>query len=64
MVGVKAERQFKISKVGIMVPMEPLAGMDNQGGYHFAVLNVAQDLADFATISATGKKRARLVLEP
>jgi cell surface protein SprA len=52
MVGVKAMKRIRTGRS--LVQRTSLSDMDNQGGMA-AVLNVDSNLADFATISATGK---------
>ena len=55
MVGVKSNETHQDIKGEVWFNELRLADMDNQGGMA-AVLNVDTNLADFATISATGKK--------
>ena len=55
MVGVKSNETHQNIKGEVWFNELRLADMDNQGGMA-AVLNVDTNLADFATISATGKK--------
>jgi cell surface protein SprA len=55
MVGVKSNETHQDIKGEVWFNELRLADMDNQGGMA-AVLNVDSNLADFATISATGKK--------
>ncbi|MFT5602097.1 MAG: cell surface protein SprA [Flavobacteriales bacterium] len=55
MVGVKSNESRQDIKGEVWFNELRLADMDNQGGMA-AVLNVDSNLADFATISATGKK--------
>ena len=55
MVGVKSNETHQDLKGEVWFNELRLADMDNQGGMA-AVLNVDSNLADFATISATGKK--------
>ncbi|MFT7334714.1 MAG: cell surface protein SprA [Porticoccaceae bacterium] len=55
MVGVKSNETRQDIKGEVWFNELRLADMDNQGGMA-AVLNVDSNLADFATISATGKK--------
>ena len=55
MVGVKSNETHQNIKGEVWFNELRLADMDNQGGMA-AVLNIDTNLADFATISATGKK--------
>ena len=55
MVGVKSRETIQDIKGEVWFNELRLADMDNQGGMA-AVLNIDSNLADFATISATGKK--------
>jgi cell surface protein SprA len=55
MVGVKSDETHQDIKGEVWFNELRLADMDNQGGMA-AVLNIDTNLADFATVSATGKK--------
>ncbi|NGY36285.1 cell surface protein SprA [Flavobacterium sp. XN-5] len=55
MVGVKSNETHQDLKGEVWFNELRLADMDNQGGMA-AVLNIDSNLADFATVSATGKK--------
>ena len=55
MVGVKSRETTQDIKGEVWFNELRLADMDNQGGMA-AILNVDSNLADFATVSATGKK--------
>jgi cell surface protein SprA len=55
MVGIKSNETYKDLKGEVWFNELRIADMDNQGGMA-AVLSVDSNLADFATISATGKK--------